>query len=413
MHALVVTGTDNKALPEGTAALLNDRGWYVDTVTDYDRAIKAAEVGTVDTLVVVAPQGNGSARQERIAYEHLMQVVAARNIATILIADTPETHTHEPMSLVDPVERGVSLAELRGRFAMIERYHEHFKRMQNEVRNMERLGKRLNQHFREVEQEMRLAGRLQRDFLPRINGPIGNVQFAATYRPATWVSGDIFDIFRVDDTHTGFYIADAVGHGMAAGLLTMFIKKAIVPHHAHDNGHTVLTPSEAISQLNRALTDQALPNCQFVTACYGLLNHETLRLSLARAGHPYPVHIAADGTITHLQAAGGLLGLSRDEEFPSTDVGLSPGDKVLLYTDGVELAFQNGDKDTINPTAYNEIFASLSCLPIVTMLRRLEAMLDAESGSLYPQDDVSFIGLEVLGEATPAPTQHHEPATVM
>ena len=133
--------------------------------------------------------------------------------------------------------------------------------------------------------------RLQRDFLPRITGPIENVGIATIYRPASSVSGDIFDIFRIDEDHTGFYIADAVGHGMAASLLTMFIKRAIVPKRVDGNDYVILTPSETLTNLNDALADQSLPNYQFVTACYGLINHRTLTLQYARGGHPYPLLI--------------------------------------------------------------------------------------------------------------------------
>ena len=90
-------------------------------------------------------------------------------------------------------------------------------------------------------------------FLPKVDEAIGGVRFATVYKPASWVSGDIYDVFRVDERHVGFYVADAVGHGMAASLLTLFIKRCLTPKRIEADGYTVLCPSEAIAVLNDGL----------------------------------------------------------------------------------------------------------------------------------------------------------------
>jgi sigma-B regulation protein RsbU (phosphoserine phosphatase) len=325
-----------------------------------------------------------------------MRIIDAQRIAAVVLADRTPPETAHDGSLVEVVDRDISIAELRGRFVMIDRYYGHFKRMENELRNMERLGKRLDEHFRELDQEMQLAGRLQRDFLPQLDEPICNVQFATLYRPASWVSGDTFDVFRIDERYTGFYVADAVGHGMAASLLTMFIRRAIVPKHVGRDGYTVLGPSETMATLNDALADQSLPNCQFVTACYALLDHQTLNLRYARGGHPYPILITDEGIVSELKVSGGLLGVSKGQEFATFEIQLRPGDKLLLYTDGVELAFQSGDGNTPDTSAYQRVFEKLAPLPLKQMLAQIDAELDKSKGSLKPSDDITITGLEVL-----------------
>jgi sigma-B regulation protein RsbU (phosphoserine phosphatase) len=336
--------------------------------------------------------GDGQAR----AFENLIRLIDVRQITTVMVTNEPPPPQSATPSSIDAVPADVSLAELRGRFTMIERYHQHVKRMEEELRNMERLGKRLNEHFREVDQEMQLAARLQRDFLPQVSEPIGNAQFATVYRPASWVSGDIFDIFRIDEEQTGFYVADAVGHGMAASLLTMFIKRSIVPKEVNGDRYTVASPSDILTALNDSLADQALPNCQFVTACYGLFNHRTRTLEYARGGHPYPILITAEGIVSELKTAGGLLGLFKGNEFPSLKTQLNPGDKVLWFTDGVELAFQPASDERLDTTAYHKAFESMAALPIQDMARQLDILLDNETGSLKPHDDVTIVGLEIL-----------------
>ncbi len=395
MQVLVVEPPES-ALPEGTRDLLCKSGWDVITATDYASALETARTGPIAAVVLASPRPSNGESDERPGFEELLRVIDLQQIATIVLDDPERPYQPNTRSLIEVLTRNISPAELRGRLSMIQRHHAHVRRMELELRRMEKLGKRLNDHFREVDEEMRLAARLQRDFLPRVVQPVGNVQVAALYRPASWVSGDIYDVIHIDEHHTGFYVADAVGHGLAASLLTMFIKRAVVSKQVDGEGYRVLSPSDTLERLNMALADQALPNHQFVTACYCVLNHETLTLRYARGGHPYPILITPDGTLTELKTAGGLLGLFPGEEFPTFETQLRPGDKLLLYTDGMELAFQGERGESFDTTAYHRVFESLARMPIEPMLRQLERRLDAESASPNPHDDLTVVGLEVL-----------------
>src|SRR5689334_16819345 len=64
-----------------------------------------------------------------------------------------------------------------------------------------------------LDEELKLAARLQQDFLPRKLPQVGAVSFNTLFRPASHVSGDLYDVMRLDEHHIGFYMADAVGHG--------------------------------------------------------------------------------------------------------------------------------------------------------------------------------------------------------
>ncbi|MBC7783759.1 MAG: SpoIIE family protein phosphatase, partial [Burkholderiales bacterium] len=106
-----------------------------------------------------------------------------------------------------------------------------------------------------LDQEQRLAARLQRDFLPKKFPTLGQVGFEALYRPAGYVSGDMYDAMRLDESHVGFYVADAVGHGMPAALLSMFMKNALVTKDIIPGGYRLLTPAETMSRLNNSLCE--------------------------------------------------------------------------------------------------------------------------------------------------------------
>jgi serine phosphatase RsbU (regulator of sigma subunit) len=211
-----------------------------------------------------------------------------------------------------------SADELWGRIAAIQQYRPLLNRMEEQVAGMQRLGKKLNEQFVEVDQELRLASRLQRDFLPKQLPAISDIRFHVLYRPATWVCGDVYDVQRLDETFIGLYLADAVGHGVAAGLLTMFIKQAITGKRIYQDGYLIVPPHDVLEQLNSQLADQHLPNCQFVTACYATIDLRTREICLARGGHPHPIHVGADGTCVEVRTVGGLLGIFHGETFPST-----------------------------------------------------------------------------------------------
>jgi sigma-B regulation protein RsbU (phosphoserine phosphatase) len=408
MQVLVVNPPEPTAggLPEGTSDVLRDIGWEVTPATDYASAVEVADSGCVDAVIVTAPGKDSAGRRHEGDFETLLRTIDAKRIAALVLADPPRRAgqvSSESDSLIETIDRRVSLSELRGRLSMMARFHTLLTRMDRELGAMQRLGRQLHEHFREVDQEMRLAGRLQRDFLPNLTEPIRNVQFAALYRPASWVSGDIFDVFPVDEEMTGFYLADVVGHGLAASLLTMFIKRAIVPIRGSGDGRTVIPPSETLAALNDALAGQALPNCQFITACYGLVDHRTLTLHYARGGHPYPFLIPADGEMRELKSPGGLVGISKGERFPTAHVQLAPGDKVLLYTDGVELLFPNDDgkrfdggQTQARTSGWRRTIQSVAGVPVRDLLAGLESRLDVETESVNPRDDVTVVGLEVL-----------------
>lgn len=297
-----------------------------------------------------------------------------------------------------PVPNETSAEELWGRISTIHQYRPLLRRMEEQVTGMQRLGKKLNEQFVEVDQELRLASRLQRDFLPKQLPAIGDVRFHILYRPATWVSGDVYDIQRLDENFIAFYLADAVGHGVASGLLTMFIKQAVVGKVIHRDGYVIVPPSDVLQRLNSQLADQKLPNCQFVTACYGTIDLETHEICLARGGHPHPIHVGVDGSCVEARTVGGLLGIFHDETFPTTSLALQPGEKLVIYSDGLEDLILRRHEHEQDNTQFTPEFQEMAAKPGAQFVRAVEDHLNTMEGSLQPTDDMTMVVIERLAE---------------
>lgn len=243
-------------------------------------------------------------------------------------------------------------------------------------------------------EQLRLAGFVQRDFLPTQLPNTSEVQWAATFLPAEWVSGDIYDVARIDEQHIGFYVADAVGHSMPAALLTMFIKQALVMRETISNNYRIFSPSEIMSNLNVRMTAQKLSGYQFATCCYCLLNIKTLQLTYARAGHPYPILIRAQAEPEQLEIRGPLLGIFEKAEYIQQTIQLQRGDKLLLYSDGAEAFI--GSFDDLSGFTFSEDFRRMKDLPVAEIMDRFNEM--AQSQKIVPSefDDITAVGLEIL-----------------
>ncbi|MEE9212302.1 MAG: SpoIIE family protein phosphatase [Phycisphaeraceae bacterium] len=271
-----------------------------------------------------------------------------------------------------------------------------------------------------IDEELRLAAQLQREFLPTTLPRIGQVDFRVLFRPAGYVSGDIYDVARLDEKHVGFFIADAVGHGVPAALLTMYIKRSLDTKDidtAAEGNYRIVRPDEALARLNHDMCQQQSGKVRFATACYGVINCHTLDLTIARAGHPYPMLFRADGSTDMLEPDGPLLGVFPDETFELVQTRLAPGDRLLLYSDGFELAFAaaeaaatTGPAPTAGKTrqrsddymhqlrqmADGSLDEALAC-----MIRRL----DVQAGSLHQSDDLTAL---VVGVDRHSPNQMDE-----
>ena len=251
--------------------------------------------------------------------------------------------------------------------------------------------------FGKIDEEMRLAAQLQRDLLPKTLPQTNMVFCDVLFRPASYVSGDIYDVAQLDDNHVGFFLADAVGHGVPAALMTVYIKSAMAMLELEkDDDPRFIAPNEAMSRLNRAIVEYETDQACTATAVYGILNTDTYELLIARAGHPYPILLTADGATTIITAQGPMLGVFKNAQFDLQRIQLEPGERLIIFSDGLETAFPNPEhRGTAGRTATNDQYLTelknLACGSVDTALQRLGYKLDQQKGSLNQLDDLTVL----------------------
>lgn len=180
-----------------------------------------------------------------------------------------------------------------------------------------------------VRDELEIARELQRDLLPGELPAVPGYLFAHSYRTANEVGGDFYDLIRLPDGRLALMVADASGHGMAAGLVMAI---------ANATWRTALdldpSPERVIAMLNRTLSRTGTTRT-FMSAFYGLLDPETGEMEYVCAGHPFPLLRRAGGRTEELGNGGFPLGLRDPLPMTCHAVTIEPGDLLLLYTDGL------------------------------------------------------------------------------
>jgi sigma-B regulation protein RsbU (phosphoserine phosphatase) len=266
---------------------------------------------------------------------------------------------------------------------------EAYNRLADECAELRRLNKRLQQLHQQIDRELQLAQRIQSSFLPRSLPVVPHGRFAVHYLPRDRVGGDIYDVFRLDENHVGLYVADVMGHGVPASLLTIFVKKGVQAKEVFGRDYRLVPPEEVLQRLNKDLIDQHLSENPFITMAYALYNHRDGCFRFARAGHPYPLYIPQAGEPMFWRQDGLLLGVT-DTVFPARNYPLKPGDKVLLYSDGIDSGrFEDHSPGSASLLAWARRHQHLP----------IQKFLDGLARDLFVSgeqpDDVTLLGLEV------------------
>jgi serine phosphatase RsbU (regulator of sigma subunit)/FixJ family two-component response regulator len=186
-----------------------------------------------------------------------------------------------------------------------------------------------NLRLRGQDREMVEAREIQQKLIPKDIPKIPGYEISDAWRPASVVSGDYFDVLKFGEDRLALCIGDVAGKGMPAALL-MSNAQAAVRAFADAS----VMPQDLCEKVNRVVCSN-ITEYKFITFFYALLDARSRRLHYANAGHSPPILVRGDGRAYRLEEGGPVLGVFPDWQCASSSIELKPGDRILLFTDGL------------------------------------------------------------------------------
>jgi len=181
----------------------------------------------------------------------------------------------------------------------------------------------------QLDRELIEARQLQENLLTTTAPELEGFQIAMEWQPAATLGGDYVAAFSIDANNAALCVADVVGKGLPAALLMSNFQAALKSLAAES-----FSPAEVSTRLNQLLYANT-PLNKFVTAFYGVVNVPSRTLSFSNSGHNPPLLMRQGGDCVRLEVGGGVLGGFPDASFIEGTVELQPGDRLLLFTDGL------------------------------------------------------------------------------
>jgi phosphoserine phosphatase RsbU/P len=237
-----------------------------------------------------------------------------------------------------------------------------------------------------VTQELRIAAEMQQSLLPPAYYLAPNAELAAVTTPCRAVGGDLFDYALRPDGNLTFAVADVAGKGTSAALLTAVVQGLFAAEAETSDG-----PAKIVTRVNNALCRRGIPS-RFVTAFYGQLGADGM-LHYCNAGHNPPFLLRRDGAV-RLEAGGTVMGLFDHCVYETGVENVSPGDMLVLFSDGVTEAtnteeLELGDEQL---AAWLTGTAGKSATEVLAILQR---ELAAFCGTAAVRDDVTLMVVKV------------------
>jgi sigma-B regulation protein RsbU (phosphoserine phosphatase) len=208
-----------------------------------------------------------------------------------------------------------------------------------------------------VQSDLETASRIQQKMLPQEFPPFPDRDEFSIYaemHTAKEVGGDLYDFFMLDEHRLGFVIGDVSGKGVPASLY-MAVSKTMLKAIASQ----IEDPATCLATVNTMLIPES-DLTTFVTVFYGVLDTRTGLIKYSNGGHNLPYIVRKDGQVEVVENTSGLLlGKIDDIEFESKEIQLQPGEKLLLYTDGVTEAM-NEDEEMYEDPRLEEFLTNRS-----------------------------------------------------
>lgn len=239
-------------------------------------------------------------------------------------------------------------------------------------------------------EQVRLAGVIQRRMIPQEPPHVPGLDIAATYIPCFDVGGDLYDFFKVSDSHIIVTIADVIGKGIPAAIMMSSFQGAVRAYTDTEAGHGV------VHQIIKKLNKMACSDCregEFITLFYAAIDVQAMAITYCNCGHE-PTLLIRDGQITELKTGGLVLGVHEKAYYEIETVELKHGDCLLFYTDGL-IDAANFDGEFWGKQRFLETAKKFAADPAQHMVKNILGYRRRFVGLASQCDDTSIIVTKV------------------
>jgi serine phosphatase RsbU (regulator of sigma subunit) len=246
-----------------------------------------------------------------------------------------------------------------------------------------------------MEQEMRIAAEIQQALMPKARATLGFVEAAASSVPCRSIGGDFFDYLDEPGASFGFTLGDVAGKGPPAALMSALMQGMFASLAQYAEG-----PSAAVTYMNKALCRRGIES-RFVTLMFGIVGSDG-RLVYCNAGHNPPMVVGVNG-VRMLETGGPVVGLLEFAPYEQETVQLSPGDTVVVFSDGVSEALNTAGEEFGDSRLQAAITGS-SDLSAQACVDRIVGAVRAFTRGAVQSDDITVMVIRYLGEGRATPS---------
>ena len=329
-------------------------------------------------------------------------------------------NTHDISGLAagadDFVTKPFDPEELRFRLKSGQRVLQLEDRLEDQIRQLNESQSELNETHKLLRNELNAAADLQRSLLPKELPNSDDLDFSWYFEPSEHLGGDTFNVYKLADKRYAIAVADVCGHGIKPALLAVTLQHVLNPRYRHtplmwsdfatDPTHLVAPPTEVLARLNQQFP-MTMENSQYFTMFYGVIESDTGKLSYSTAGHPPPMVLPAEGPAYQLPGSGVPIGFHDDAEFDPEATVINPGDRLLLFSDGL-IETKNAANELVTTHRVLSWLDEARTLDTDSIVQLLGQNIRAWAGDARPDDDVSILMVDYTGQSESPVVEVHQ-----
>ena len=243
----------------------------------------------------------------------------------------------------------------------------------------------------ELEKQIQIAQKIQSSLLPEAIPDINNARVSFKYQPMMGVGGDFIDFYYKNEDELVLFICDVSGHGVPAAFLATMVKMTL--QNCYDR---MLRPSEALKKVQSTLKGKM--SGHFISAVYCNIDLVSGVMRLSNAGHLPPILVSSEGELKMIQMKGRVISENFPVKVEEQIILLSPGDKFILYTDGVTEA-RNSSNEMLGEEKLHEIIHANFKNSTNDLCNNIYNSVLSFTGDVSGQftDDITILAAEYLG----------------